>query len=176
VTDADVDVWHCDNAGVYSSETSDNPGFCTGNNAAALKARYFRGHHKTDDSGVAWFSTCFPGWYSSRAIHVHFTVRRSSRSGDEYLTAQVAFPEDLIKEICATHPDYTAHGQPDTANTSDTVFSAATVNNYLVNTQKMSDGALLAWKTVIIRSSLSTSVCSGGNSSGPGGMGAPPRG
>ena len=127
----------------------------------------------TDADGVVWFSSCFPGWYTSRAIHVHFTVRRSSRAGDDYLTAQLVFPTALIHEICTTHPDYKTHGDADTANTSDTVFSADTVDNYLVSTQKMSDGALLAWKTVIIRSSLSTSLCSGGNSSGPD-MGGPP--
>jgi hypothetical protein len=89
----------------------------------------------------------------------------------------LAFDTALIHEICTTHSDYKGHGDPDTANTSDTVFSADTVDDYLLSTQTMSDGALLAWKTVIIRSSLSTTLCSGGNSSGPGGMGmgGPPR-
>lgn len=159
VSNADVDIWHCDSVGVYSSETADSPGFCTGNDAAALKKRCFRGHRGTDEDGVVWFSSCFPGWYSGRAIHIHFTVRRSSRSGDEYLTSQLAFSEALIKEICATHPDYSAHGQPNTANTGDTVFSAETVDDYVLSTERTSDGALLAWKTIIIRASLSTRVC-----------------
>jgi protocatechuate 3,4-dioxygenase beta subunit len=176
VTDADVDIWHCDAAGVYSSETADNPAFCTGDNAAALKARFFRGHRKTDENGVAWFNTCFPGWYSSRAIHVHFTVRRTSRQGDEYLTSQVAFPTDLIKEVCTKHPEYSSRGEPDTANTSDTVFPSSDVAAYTLSAQKMADGALLAWKTVIIRSSLSDSLCGGSSSGGPGMGGPPPRG
>jgi protocatechuate 3,4-dioxygenase beta subunit len=159
VTDADVDIWHCDTAGVYSSATADNPSFCTGNHPDALKARYFRGHRKTDTGGVAWFSSCFPGWYSGRAVHVHFTVRRSSRDGDEYLTSQVAFASELTQEICTTHPDYSAHGKPNTSNTSDTVFRSDSVADYVMNTQRTSDGALLAWKTVIIRSSLSDSAC-----------------
>jgi protocatechuate 3,4-dioxygenase beta subunit len=174
VTDADVDIWHCDNLGVYSSETADNPSFCTGSNAEALAARYFRGHRKTDADGVAWFSTCFPGWYASRAIHVHMTIRRSSREGDEYLTTQVAFPTALIAELCGSHPDYAGHGQPDTANTADTVFPSDTVDEYEVETQRMSDGALLAWKTLIIRSSLSASVCAASGASGGGGT--PPSG
>ncbi|MFM2421285.1 MAG: hypothetical protein RL385_6008 [Pseudomonadota bacterium] len=178
VGDADVDIWHCDALGVYSSETADNPGFCTGDNAEALKARFFRGHRQTDESGVVWFNTCFPGWYSSRAIHVHFTVRRTSRQGDEYLTSQVAFPPSLITELCGKHPDYASHGQPDTPNTSDTVFPSADVDNYVMDTQQMTDGALLAYKTIIIRSSLSNSVCSPSGAAGAGGpaggMGAPP--
>jgi protocatechuate 3,4-dioxygenase beta subunit len=169
VTDADVDIWHCDTAGVYSSETADNPAFCTGDNQAALEARYFRGHRMTDADGVTWFSSCFPGWYAGRAIHVHFTIRRTSRSGDEWLTSQFAFPVSLIDDVCTTHPDYSAHGEPDTANTSDTVFPADDIEDYLMSTERMSDGALLAWKTVIIRTSLSDSVC--GNSGGPGGGG-----
>ncbi len=175
VTDADVDIWHCDVRGVYSSSTNDSPGFCTGNDATALAARWFRGHRTTDANGVAWFSTCFPGWYSSRAIHVHFTVRRPNRAGTEYLTSQLAFPSDLIAELCTSHPDYVAHGAPDTSNTSDTVFPAATVDAYTMQTERMSDGALLAWKTIIIRSSLTTTVCAPSGAAGGGGMmGGPP--
>jgi protocatechuate 3,4-dioxygenase beta subunit len=182
VTDADVDIWHCDTVGVYSSETSDAPDFCTGDHPEALAARYFRGHRMTDERGVAWFNSCFPGWYASRAIHIHFTVRRSSREGDEYLTSQLAFATDLIEDVCANHPDYSGHGQPDTANTSDTVFSSDSVDDYVLDTQRMSDGALLAYKTIIIRSSLSETVCGSSNAGpgGPGGMmgmgGPPPQG
>jgi protocatechuate 3,4-dioxygenase beta subunit len=176
VTDADVDIWHCDAVGIYSSETSDNPAFCTGDHPEALAARYFRGHRMTDENGVAWFSTCFPGWYPSRAIHVHFTVRRSSRSGTEYLTSQFTFATDLIDDICSNHPDYAAHGLPSTPTTSDTVFPADSLDDYLMQTQRMSDGALLAWKTVIIRSSLTDSVCGDTMMGGPGGMGMPPGG
>jgi len=174
VTDADVDIWHCDVRGIYSSETSDNPGYCTGDDAEALAARYFRGHTMTDSEGIAWFNTCFPGWYASRAIHIHFTVRRSSREGDEYLTSQIGFQTDLIQDVCTTHTDYVDHGLPDTANDQDNVFPADSVDDYLVETERMSDGALLAWKTLIIRSSLSDAVC--GTSGGGGGGGSMPTG
>jgi hypothetical protein len=40
----------------------------------------------------------------------------------------------------------------------------------------MKDGALLAYKTLILRSSLSTSVCSEGSLGGPGGEGGLPPG
>lgn len=173
VTDANVDIWHCDVDGVYSSETADDPPFCTGADAEALAARWFRGHQQTDANGVAWFSTCFPGWYSGRAIHIHLTVRRATREGDEYLTSQIAFEPSLIAEICGSHVDYADHGQPDTANTSDNVFPAATVDEYVVETARMTDGAMLAWKTIVIRSALSGSVCS---ASGSGGMMGPPPG
>lgn len=166
VTDANVDIWHCDTVGVYSSDTADNPPFCTGSNAEALAARWFRGHQMTNSDGIAWFNSCFPGWYSGRAIHIHLTVRRSSREGQEYLTSQVAFPPSLIQEICSTHVDYSGHGQPDTANTADSVFPSATVDEYEVSYDQMADGAMLAWKTIVIRSALTETVCSAGGSSG----------
>lgn len=167
VTDANVDVWHCDVDGIYSSETADNPPFCTGDDATALAARWFRGHVQTDANGVAWFNTCFPGWYRGRAIHIHFTVRRTTREGSEYLTSQLAFDEALIEEICGTHVDYADHGQPDTANTSDNVFPADSVEEYELETARMTDGAMLAWKTIAIRSSLASSVCGGSGMMGP---------
>lgn len=174
VTDANVDLWHCDVDGVYSSETADNPPFCTGADAEALAARWFRGHQQTDANGVAWFNTCFPGWYSGRAIHIHLTVRRSTREGDEYLTSQITFDTALITEICGTHPDYADHGQPDTATTSDNVFPADTVDEYVLETARMTDGAMLAWKTIVIRSALANGVCSAMDSGGM--MGGPPGG
>jgi len=158
VTDADVDIWHCDAQGVYSSETSDSPKFCTGDNKEALAARWFRGH-----------CAGFPGWYSGRAIHVHFTVRRPNREGQEYLTGQLAFPASLIQELCTTHPDYAGRGLPDTANTSDDFFPARQVTEYEMTTQRMPDGALLASKTIIVRTALSGSVCLASDSTGAGG-------
>lgn len=171
ITDANVDIWHCDAVGVYSSESSDNPGYCTGDNAEALAAQFFRGHTQTDEDGVAWFNTCFPGWYSSRAIHIHFTVRRSTRDGDEYLTSQVGWLDAFNNEICSTHPEYSEHGLPDTTNSTDNVFPADGFEDYMMETERMSDGALLSWKTVIIRSSLDDATCGDSNSAGGGGGG-----
>jgi protocatechuate 3,4-dioxygenase beta subunit len=173
VRDADVDIWHCDVQGVYSSETNDTPSFCTGTDAAALASRWFRGHRRTDRQGVAWFNTCFPGWYMGRSIHIHFTVRRPNREGVEYLTSQIGFPASLIEELCASHPDYAAHGQPDTSNDADMIIPNE--ETYLADTQRMRDGALLASKTFILRNSLTTSVCSEGSLGGfPGDGGFPP--
>lgn len=81
----EVEVWHCDVAGIYSGDTSgssDSAGFsssfCTGNNANALKAKWYRGTQVTDSNGRVNFKTCFPGWYSSRTIHIHFRVRNNN--------------------------------------------------------------------------------------------------
>lgn len=171
--DADVDIWHCDARGIYSSETNDTPSFCTGDDEAALAARWFRGHRKTDRHGVAWFNTCFPGWYHGRAIHIHYTVRKPARDGVEYLTSQIGFPAQLIEDLCTNHPDYIAHGLPDTPNAKDSIIPDD--DEYIADTARMRDGALLAYKTFIVRSSLDTDLCTEGMT--PGGFpdgGLPP--
>ena len=174
VVDADVDIWHCDVRGIYSSATNDTPSFCTGDEPEALAARYFRGHRKTDKNGVVWFNTCFPGWYNGRAIHIHYTVRRPSRSGEEWLTSQIGFPMDLTVELCGSHPDYVAHGQPNTTIEADPIIPNEEI--YLADTARMKDGALLATKTFILRSSLSTTLCAEGPLGLPPGFPGSPAG
>jgi hypothetical protein len=47
----------------------------------------------------------------------------------------------------------------DTTNTNDNVVSADSAPDYMFQTQRMPDGAMLAWKTLVIRSSLSNASC-----------------
>ncbi|MEZ4339022.1 MAG: hypothetical protein R3B82_20585 [Sandaracinaceae bacterium] len=102
--------------------------------------------------------------------YIHFQVR----VGDaEYVTSQLFFHDELNAEICGTHPDYADHGLPDTTNDTDTVIAADSADDYILETAKQADGALLAWKTLIIRSSLSDALC---DAPGGGGMMGPPRG
>ena len=81
----EVEVWHCDVAGLYSGDTSGssdssgfNSSFCTSNNANAVKAKWYRGTQVTDSNGRVNFKSCFPGWYSGRTIHIHFRVRNNN--------------------------------------------------------------------------------------------------
>jgi protocatechuate 3,4-dioxygenase beta subunit len=37
--------------------------------------KFLRGHQLTDASGTARFTTIYPGWYTGRAVHLHFSVR-----------------------------------------------------------------------------------------------------
>ncbi|HEX7663573.1 MAG TPA: hypothetical protein VF407_03640, partial [Polyangiaceae bacterium] len=73
---------------------------------------------------------------------------------------------------------YKDRGEPDTSDTTDTVFSASTYQEYEFSTARMSDGAMLAYKSVILRSSTSETLCGGGSSGGGGGGGGgtPPGG
>jgi protocatechuate 3,4-dioxygenase beta subunit len=167
---ATVDIWHCGPDGLYSGEDASD--FCTSGDARARAARWYRGVQTSDANGRVNFKTCFPGWYSSRTIHIHFTVRVNNQ---EYVTSQLVFDDALNDDIIGTQPLYSDRGPRDTTNSTDNVVSAESAPAYSFQTQRMSDGAMLAWKTLVIRSSLSNASCqmTGGGGGGPGG---PPPG
>lgn len=171
VNDANIDIWHCDAAGIYSSETSDTPDFCTGDNPAALAAMFFRGHRMTDQNGIVWFNSCMPGWYKPRAVHIHTTIRRSNRQGQEYLTTQFAYPSEFLQELFGNHPDYKPYGQPFTSNEDDFVFDTESIDDFTFNLARMTDGTLMAWTTIMLRSNLSDTLCEIESSAPPAGMG-----
>jgi protocatechuate 3,4-dioxygenase beta subunit len=121
---------------------------CTNGNSEARASRWFRGIRTADANGRVDFNTCFPGWYSSRTIHIHFTVRAN---GTEYLTSQLFFDDALNNEIISSQPIYSARGAKDTTNASDNVLRQSGLSDFTFQTQKMDDGAMLAWKAIVIK-------------------------
>jgi protocatechuate 3,4-dioxygenase beta subunit len=148
IAGAVVDVWHVAPTGKYSGDdaTNENVAFCTGNDSDYTSHLYFRGKQTTDPNGVVTFDSCFPGWYSGRTIHVHFTITAGSKT----FTSQYVFDDTLDDEIVGTQPVYSARGARDTTNQTDTVVSASTAQQFTFQTQKMADGALLAWKAIVV--------------------------
>jgi protocatechuate 3,4-dioxygenase beta subunit len=149
VKGAIVDVWHVAPTGKYSGNDAprENVGFCTGNDADYTSHLYFRGKQTTDDKGLATFDTCFPGWYPGRTIHVHFTVAVAATS----FTSQLVFDDALVDAIVANEPIYKDRGARSTKNANDNVVSASTYTQFLFDTQKLPDGAMLAWKSIVVR-------------------------
>jgi protocatechuate 3,4-dioxygenase beta subunit len=150
-----VDIWHTSPAGKYSGDdpVNENVPFCTGDDPDHKTHLYFRGKQTTDAAGVVFFDSCFPGWYPGRAIHIHFTIRLA---GDEQVTSQVFFDDKLNDDILTTQPLYKERGLRDTVNAQDFVAFVASVARYTMETKKMTDGALLAWKALIVRPSTPT--------------------
>ncbi len=157
LSDYIVEVWHCDTDGVYSGDTSDSDdassfagSFCTGGDSDAQVSTWYRGQLTTDSAGRVNFKTCFPGWYSGRTIHIHFTVRHTS--GTHGVTSQFCFTDALSREICTTHSLYSARGEQDTtlASGTDTVFPSSGYDEFVLNTEQNSDGTLLAYHTIQI--------------------------
>jgi protocatechuate 3,4-dioxygenase beta subunit len=170
VSGAAVDVWHTRNSGMYSG--NDAAEMCTFNDMDAETHRYFRGVQTTGTDGRVDFDTCYPGWYQGRTVHIHVTVRVGAQ---EYVTTQLYFPADVTAQLFAEHADYQAFGQPDTTNSTDSLFT----DDAVLATALQSDGALLAWKVVVLRSSLDETLCDNGGGGLPdGGLpdGAPPDG
>ncbi len=151
IVGAVVDVWHVSPVGKYSGNDSAHEAvaFCTGNDADFTSHPYFRGKQTSDAKGVVTFDSCFPGWYSGRAVHVHLTI---SVKGKSYLTTQIGFDDALNNEIISSQPLYDTRGLPDTPNAEDGVFAASDYKKYLFRTEKMNDGAMLAYKTIILGS------------------------
>ncbi len=109
-----VDVWQCDALGVYS-DVSD-AGFNT------VGQRFLRGYQVTDAAGQAQFTTVYPGWYSGRAVHIHFKARTSpgATSGFEF-TSQLFFDESVTDQVHAQAP-YSSKGRRNTTNASDGIY------------------------------------------------------
>lgn len=110
---ATVEVWHCDAQGVYSAFAAEG----------SANEKFLRGYQVTDASGVAQFTTIYPGWYRGRAIHIHFKVLTSDASGASYeFTSQMYF-DDAISDRVFTQAAYGGRdGQRDTTNATDGIY------------------------------------------------------
>lgn len=107
---ATVEVWHCDADGVYSGVS--DPGFNTSGQT------WLRGGQVTDVNGVATFTTIYPGWYSSRAVHIHFKIHPTE---DLVFTSQLFFSDAFTEGVFAQEP-YVSKGLPDTTNATDNIY------------------------------------------------------
>lgn len=111
ISDAQVDIWHCDAEGHYS----EYGGFRL-QEADYRNVSFLRGRQTTDANGQVSFISIFPGWYPGRAPHIHVDVLRD---GEILLSTQVAFPEDSTAEVYASRG---YKGKEDTSNSADGVF------------------------------------------------------
>ncbi|MCB9795536.1 MAG: protocatechuate 3,4-dioxygenase [Alphaproteobacteria bacterium] len=153
VEGAVVDIWHCAPSGLYSGD--DAAQMCTDGDAVAEASRWFRGQQTTDAEGRVDFDTCMPGWYPSRAVHIHFQVLVG---GQAYVISQFGFADEVLEDVFDTHPVYAPYGQPDTPNRADNIL-AQRLDTHIFEWRQASDGALVVWKTLVIRGSLSESTC-----------------
>src|SRR5262245_18487814 len=155
---ATVKIWHTNLEGSYSGQTPNN-GMCLKDQAYASQ-NFHRGIQITDADGTVFFDTCFPGWYRGRAIHIHFQVKDDTRS---YRVSQLFFPEDVTQDIFATHPEYSPYGQPDTGFATDGIVAAiptAERDRLILTVARMTDGAMLASKTVTVVDQVSVATAS----------------
>ena len=155
---ATVDIWHCDAAGAYS-DVSD-PGFDTSGQ------KWLRGSLVTDDKGQATFTTIYPGWYSGRAVHIHFKVHPNETS---VFTSQLFF-DDALSDQVFTQAPYASKGQRNVLNSNDNIYQ----DLLLLTTTKTDTGYAAAFSLGIDLSTLGTGESGGQGGPGGGGPGGPP--
>lgn len=116
VSGAQVDLWQCDAAGVYSGVKDAN--FDT------MGRHFLRGYQLTDREGKATFVTIYPGWYPGRAVHLHFKVRTTPSAARGYeFTSQLYFDEALTDRVFARAPYAGRTGQR-RRNEEDRIFQS----------------------------------------------------
>lgn len=143
LTNAVVEIWHCDAGGLYSgaeSSSTGNGGGAPGGGGAPPAGgapgggsgsggdmqdltptddkRYLRGAQVTNGDGIVEFTTIWPGWYRGRTVHIHVMVHVSNQ---RVLTSQLMFDEGLNSKVFATAP-YNARTGRDTLNSNDSIF------------------------------------------------------
>ncbi|MFT4203804.1 MAG: intradiol ring-cleavage dioxygenase [Chitinophagaceae bacterium] len=134
-----VDIWHCDVNGDYSQYGGTS---MQTNNYTSLN--WLRGRQTTDSNGAVTFTTIFPGWYQSRATHVHAHIYNSS--GTSLLVTQIAFDDDLCISVNTNGSDYgyTKGTSGYTYNADDNVFSDGYSKELSTVTGSLSAGFNLA--------------------------------
>lgn len=106
LTNAAVDIWHCDAQGYYSGVAA-NPDGGASSGPAVDSGTFLRGIQETSADGVADFTTIYPGWYAGRTVHIHMTVHVDGEvvGADTYdgghvsHTGQLFFDDAISDEI-----------------------------------------------------------------------------
>ncbi|MET0466038.1 MAG: intradiol ring-cleavage dioxygenase [Chitinophagaceae bacterium] len=132
LANAIVDIWHCDKDGYYSGYS--NTGYLGTQHNSGLV--FCRGRQVSDANGEVGFTSIYPGWYSGRCIHIHVQIYVSSTLK---LTSQIAFPDAINSAVCNTSL-YSAHGQPDTLNSTDNIIRDSLDNELATVTANTSGG------------------------------------
>jgi protocatechuate 3,4-dioxygenase beta subunit len=152
---ATVDVWHANALGKYSDIQSEG----------TKGRRFLRGSQVTDADGKVTFTTIFPGWYSGRAIHIHFKVRLFDGTSTTYaFTSQLFFDPTLENQVVQTSA-YGGRGTPDTPNSRDGIYG--TDGGTLVVALTGDPSSSLAGTHVIGVSNAPTTTTSTGTSTTP---------
>ena len=121
VSNARVDIWHCNKDGYYSGYAN-QPGYL--GTQSFVGATWLRGYQLTDNNGKAQFATIYPGWYTGRATHIHIEVYVNNVLKK---TTQVTFSETISDAVHVTAL-YSAHGINSTRNAADNIFSDSLAN------------------------------------------------
>jgi protocatechuate 3,4-dioxygenase beta subunit len=114
VPGAVVDIWHANAGGLYSDESA--------NGTSGQK--FLRGYQVKGEDGAARFTTIYPGWYSGRAIHIHYKIRLYDGSSETYEFTSQLFFDPAVTAAVVQSSAYSSRGTPDTSNASDNIYGS----------------------------------------------------
>ena len=138
LSNAVVDIWHCDAEGIYSgfeaASRGSGGGPGGGSSGRTDNEKYLRGAQVTNSDGIVEFKTIYPGWYRGRTVHIHAKVHIDNQTA---LTTQLYFDEDVSASVYKREP-YAQHEGRETFNESDSIFDKQT----LLKLSKDGDGYL----------------------------------
>ena len=137
-----VDVWQADHEGRYAGFAPFNPrpgevvtSASVPNEIVAPSETFLRGMQRTDDGGICVFETIYPGWYTSRTVHIHVAARLPAGRA----VSQLYFPDELTDEVFA-RPPYAGRPPRDTTNATDSIFADGGARTVLRLTGDPADG------------------------------------
>jgi protocatechuate 3,4-dioxygenase beta subunit len=172
-----VDIWHCNALGIYSDIASES----------TSGEKFLRGYQVTNAHGNVQFVTVYPGWYVSRAPHIHVRVRTYDATTDTVtynFTTQFFFDDAVTNDVYANVYPYTTRTNRDTTNSTDSVFNGGSFDGtpsseagdyLLLRLFENRTRANASFNIVLNLSDTSNEDISSG-STGGGGTGGPPPG
>jgi protocatechuate 3,4-dioxygenase beta subunit len=163
VTGATVDIWHANASGLYSDESANGT---AGQN-------WLRGYQTTDADGLVTFTTIYPGWYSGRAVHIHFKVRIYDGSTETLeFTSQMFFSDAMNSAVFKSNAPYNSRSStPDTLDGGDGILGSDAATLTLNPTSDGNGGYTADFSVGVTKSTSQLNNTSAG-AGGPGG-GAP---
>jgi protocatechuate 3,4-dioxygenase beta subunit len=120
--DVQVDIWHCNAAGIYSGIKSST----NGNGTDYTSQSWLRGYQLTDATGMVKFVTIVPGWYVGRTTHIHMRFRSTydDSSDGSTNTAQLFFDQTFIDSLDTTVSPYSSEGKNSVTNAGDSIYNS----------------------------------------------------
>lgn len=137
-----VDIWHCDSNGYYSEYGGSGM-----QSIDMTNAHFLRGRQVSNEEGQVSFDSIFPGWYPSRAPHIH--VHIYDNQGKSLLISQIAFPTSVCDTVYTEANQYYKKGKQETSNAGDNVFSNSLATELATITGNVKEGYHLTHKLVI---------------------------
>jgi protocatechuate 3,4-dioxygenase beta subunit len=98
-----ISLWQANSQGQYS-----------------LVKNSLRGNQITNKQGLVTFESVFPGWYPTRAAHLHVKILSQDKT---LLSTQLFFPQELVDKIYQTKP-YLNKGKEQISKENDQIYQS----------------------------------------------------